>query len=457
MSITKNDLKIGQVDFDKTKISRLSDRPNVGSAVGGNTLSPAQMKKKYDESAELIVKHFNALIDALAGFDEYGNRTEGVADLIMTGLGQEYSLADLLEGLTNGEAAQRIRVGLEDYTLKGYLQYLAMQLTDKLEASRIDVQAHHVVSGQEPTVAISLVGEGETARVCLDFGIPEGKQGERGPSGVYVGDGDMPEDASVQIIPDADDFEYYEVVQEKGQSEVAVMSQKATTEELDRQSNALKGSATGSAVRMDDVSPLEHEMVVKVSGVDEVSAVKVNRYGKNLCDNVFESGSINSETGGHVISSSVIRSAHYLHIKPNTTYTMSKCGIDATVRYRFYDENKAYIGYKLAPVNVGTLTTTFTSAENAHYVRFDVISKTAEGVLLQLELGTTATAYEPYIEPTEYTPNADGTVDGVTSLYPTTTLMTDTEGAVIDVEYNRDINKAFDELKQAIISLGGNV
>ena len=75
---------------------------------------------------------------------------------------------------------------------------------------------------------------------------------------------------------------------------------------------------------------------------------------------------------------------------------------------------------------------------------------------IQIELGTTATDYEPYNSAT-FTPTADGTVNGVTSLYPNTTLMTDTDGVLIDCEYNRDINKAFAELQQAIISLGGNV
>lgn len=74
----------------------------------------------------------------------------------------------------------------------------------------------------------------------------------------------------------------------------------------------------------------------------------------------------------------------------------------------------------------------------------------------QLELGLTATTYEPYQGQT-YTPAADGTVSGVTSLYPTTTLMTDTEGAIIEAEYNRDINKAFAEMQQVILSLGGNI
>lgn len=75
----------------------------------------------------------------------------------------------------------------------------------------------------------------------------------------------------------------------------------------------------------------------------------------------------------------------------------------------------------------------------------------------QLEMGAAATEREPYIAPVEYAVNADGTVEGVLPIYPTTTLMTDTAGAVIDVEYNRDINKAFAELYNAIISLGGNV
>ena len=41
----------------------------------------------------------------------------------------------------------------------------------------------------------------------------------------------------------------------------------------------------------------------------------------------------------------------------------------------------------------------------------------------------------------QYTPNADGTVEGVMSLYPNITLLTDTEGVIIDCEYNKDINK----------------
>ena len=75
----------------------------------------------------------------------------------------------------------------------------------------------------------------------------------------------------------------------------------------------------------------------------------------------------------------------------------------------------------------------------------------------QIEVGNAATTYEPYIPPTEYTPAVDGVVSGVLTLYPVTTLTTDSAGAVLEAGYNRDLNKAFEELQQAIISLGGTV
>lgn len=80
-----------------------------------------------------------------------------------------------------------------------------------------------------------------------------------------------------------------------------------------------------------------------------------------------------------------------------------------------------------------------------------------ETVYPQLEVGESATPYEPYIQPTSYTPNADGTVEGVKSIYPTTTLMADTQGVLIDAEYIRDLNGVVDELTDAIISLGGDI
>ena len=77
--------------------------------------------------------------------------------------------------------------------------------------------------------------------------------------------------------------------------------------------------------------------------------------------------------------------------------------------------------------------------------------------LAQVELNTEPTEYEPYTEPTTYPINPDGTVEGVTSIYPTTTLIPDTEGVVLDVGYIVDTKKYIDKIKaelQALI-LGG--
>ena len=58
----------------------------------------------------------------------------------------------------------------------------------------------------------------------------------------------------------------------------------------------------------------------------------------------------------------------------------------------------------------------------------------------QAEYGTEATNYEIGQNGASYTPNADGTVEGIKSIAPTMTLLTDTENVVIEIEYSQDVN-----------------
>ena len=60
---------------------------------------------------------------------------------------------------------------------------------------------------------------------------------------------------------------------------------------------------------------------------------------------------------------------------------------------------------------------------------------------IQLELGTVATPYEPYKPLVEYSQG-----EAVKSIHPSMTIMTDTEGASVDVEYLRDIDAYIDNL-----------
>jgi hypothetical protein len=111
------------------------------------------------------------------------------------------------------------------------------------------------------------------------------------------------------------------------------------------------------------------------------------------------------------------------------------------------------------PYEVARLRVCFNSSEA------DGVWATFSG--LQLETGE-ATEYKPYIDPTTvtitrygtdetdnlqtYTPKSDGACE-IPSLSPTMTLLTDTEGVSIELEYNQDTNKAMDNVKSDLQEL----
>lgn len=70
-------------------------------------------------------------------------------------------------------------------------------------------------------------------------------------------------------------------------------------------------------------------------------------------------------------------------------------------------------------------------------------------VNLQLEQGEFATNFEPY-NGTEYIPTSDGEVPGVDSISPNMTIMTDTEGVIVECEYNKDTNKVIKKITDAL-------
>ena len=153
------------------------------------------------------------------------------------------------------------------------------------------------------------------------------------------------------------------------------------------------------------------------------------------------------------------------------TLTMGAYGIGVDVKLKPNTEYKlscsAYYGWAMTLIEfdaegnfLGTMKNGKTRAETDWGLVY--ISSSAKGEVVyltnpQLEYGTVKSEYEPYIEPATYTANADGSVDGVKSIYPSTSVSVEDASTVVNIEYNRDINKAFAELQAAVISLGGNV
>lgn len=433
------------------------------------------------------------------------------------------------------------------------------------------------------------VGDGSTAWKQLPF--KKGPKGEKGDTGAKGDKGDTGATGATGAKGDKGDaFTYSDFTPEQLAALKGVKGDKGekgekgepgdvTVSQMNTAcANALRGTASGSAIRLTDVSPNEHTLGVKVKRInlfDLNSALQASNwetfsegystytiagltpntsYTISMSDNGWsgeanngffvainnvkarwtESGSLcrNSGAAGYCPASKTLLSsasgALYLSFYNVTSERLAtffeKCpnmqlelGSTATPYAPYISDltsvNVTACGKNLIPINETTVTGTAIEkviwtgkiTENCTFTwdNSDVVTKTPSAAMfqykfldgsikylastfqtfypngtqsnplieimiinycqgtgtvknIQLELGSTATPYEPY-QGQAYTPTADGTVEDVTSISPDMTLLTDTAGITIDCEYNRDINKAFAELQQAIISSGGNI
>lgn len=124
------------------------------------------------------------------------------------------------------------------------------------------------------------------------------------------------------------------------------------------------------------------------------------------------------------------------------------------------DKNNGYLiasGDNYSPVRCyiqdGDTLLIFNAVGNTLDIAKTVLSR----VDIQLEVGDKVTDYEPYIEPVTFTPDSEGNVKGVRSIYPTTTLYTDTPGVAVNAECYLDAEKVVQDLTDLILSLGGTV
>lgn len=229
-------------------------------------------------------------------------------------------------------------------------------------------------------------------------------------------------------------------------------------------SNAVKGKVTGEILRIDDISPIPHSLKISVKSESEteLTRVTVRRSGKNLIDytqivNISTSVATLIDNG-FIVEGNYCRIAN-IPVTPNTDYYLSfttECLVGNT---KFVNVTGG--GTYLAVISNG-LGKTFNSGNNtAININFYSSTSTESGKVkftnIQLEPGTQQTEYEPYVPVTEATVSDDGTVESLTSIYPNTVLVTNSENVTLECEYNRDLNKVINNIIDAVISLGGNV
>ena len=236
--------------------------------------------------------------------------------------------------------------------------------------------------------------------------------------------------------------------------------------------NTLKGKKSGESVSISDVSPLEHNLSVKVENSESLMISGKNLFNVHSMTNLGTSIKKNGitatilENGGvrvtgtpedNTIATSITFLGSKGIILPAGIYSAEPEGIVSGAKIQCFVQARDINGSHLANFNKEAITIAqkFYMDRFLVYIDKGVTEAIDETFYPCIEKNDKCTGYEPYVEPITYSVNADGTVHGVKSSCFGMTFLADTEGAVIEVEYNRDINKALAQLEAALINFGG--
>lgn len=188
--------------------------------------------------------------------------------------------------------------------------------------------------------------------------------------------------------------------------------------------------------------------------LNDMSSVVLREYAKNLLPCSYSDGAsktVNGVTftkksdGSITLNGTATGTATYTLVRasdgvfpliPGAAYSIRSTG-NMPIKLNYTDaggvDRYADAGASLVWDDAYTFKSVFASCGAG--VTFDNCT-----IYPQVEFGSSATAFEPPVDPVSHTPHTDGTVEGVMSHYPTTVLVTDNNDAVINVEYNIDLD-----------------
>ena len=248
-------------------------------------------------------------------------------------------------------------------------------------------------------------------------------------------------------------------------------------------SNALQNTVSGSILRLDDVSPAQKKLTANISSVDGSAPNKAYVYDKNILNSTLwippvagrgvtyeylpeeDCFLINGTTAGessptkaigvYALGNKFALSVKY--VSGNITVGTGSAA-SAFIQKSESKSGAAQTFFSVPLTNSGGAKVS--AACDKDYLKafgFYVTSGIEFNnykIKIQLEFGNVATTYKKFVEPIELAPDSSGNVgfnpkDNMTLMLPSP--------GVINIKYSRDINKAFDELKQAIASMGASI
>ena len=215
--------------------------------------------------------------------------------------------------------------------------------------------------------------------------------------------------------------------------------------------------------------------------VSDFSSVKVSRYGKNLFE--YKLGDLGTGEFIEYLSNGAVMKGNYSEGANNNAYnngwfnlTKSKVDVKAgdvmtiscdytlleldehrtideftkgnnTKKVGLYLKNSTEGLYKYPITQPKTLGETIRmyctytiTTDNTYWPTITLNSNKVRIENIQIEVGSDSTDFEEYKGKQIMVANADGTVEGLTSVSPTMTLLTDTSGVNINCEYYTHIN-----------------
>ena len=117
-----------------------------------------------------------------------------------------------------------------------------------------------------------------------------------------------------------------------------------------KNSKYMNGKEVGAIVTATNVTPIEHNVGVKLSSdtLTDFSGVEVARYGKNLWNEQWENGVYSTTTGSFVPKNNSICSNRNspIFVKPNTEYYFIS---PQRLYVMFYGADNNFLSYKKTP------------------------------------------------------------------------------------------------------------
>lgn len=229
---------------------------------------------------------------------------------------------------------------------------------------------------------------------------------------------------------------------------------------VDNREQSAKGDL--ETLKAMNIRVVEGDSFAAYTPYTDPATVTVKRCGKNLAyqNNFAIGGTVNSAGSIGGLGNTVL--VKDIKITKGESYiiSMDKPAEVTTPKYFLYNGNLSALTHtatynEIVPNGRG-IEKTVSSGAILATGEYEYIAITTGGAStfaagevnfeitkLQLEIGSSATEFEPY-NGAEYTPAADGAVSGVTSLSPYMTILTDTDGAIVECEYNIDTKTYID-------------